>query len=445
MEMYYGSKGVNNYIEICVNEKDFYASDNYYVIRMLEDNDIGEIIKPIISKLDNNIFLRYPVNSLFVLDKFFIKSRPDIVMIEEILKTICESVKCSEQFLLNIDELVLLPEYMLWDDKSKKIKIIYAPFYNKKIQSQLKNFIEYIMRIFDYKNADSVMKLHHIYEIIMREDFDINELEKTVSYTSYEKKEKLVLAENYNNLLSNNPLTEIPSTEISSMEIPSTEIKDAVIVNDDSRYEHIIGINAAVSGLLFLAFLFINKEKVLFLMFLISIVVLVINSFVYILKKEKEDEIDIDRSMIEFEEKKNEYISRYNENNNYEETVNKISEFENDNVHNNVNKEAVDNKYKRDFKLIPLNDGLLEPIVINKDKSEIVIGRGKNEADYRLNKEQISRVHASIIIKTDGIYLKDHNSTNGTYINSARIGAYEEKIINLGDIIKLANEEFFVG
>ena len=84
-------------------------------------------------------------------------------------------------------------------------------------------------------------------------------------------------------------------------------------------------------------------------------------------------------------------------------------------------------------------------MVIKPDKKEIVIGRGRNEADYRLNKEQISRVHASIVIKPEGIYIKDQNSTNGTYINSSRINAYEEKLLNIGDIIKFANEEFFIG
>ena len=100
---------------------------------------------------------------------------------------------------------------------------------------------------------------------------------------------------------------------------------------------------------------------------------------------------------------------------------------------------------KKEYKLIPLNDGMLEPIVINPDKKETVIGRGKNETDYRINKEQISRIHASIIIKSDGVYIKDQNSTNGTYINASKLEAYEEKLVSIGDIIRLANEEFFVG
>ena len=187
-------------------------------------------------------------------------------------------------------------------------------------------------------------------------------------------------------------------------------------------------------------------------MFLISIISLVINSFVYIFKKEKGDEIDIDKSMKEFEERyKINNDMDYCESINHKDNINTYEDV--DYISNNFtyeynNRET--NKMnismnKKEYKLIPLNDGMLEPIVINPDKKETVIGRGKNETDYRINKEQISRIHASIIIKSDGVYIKDQNSTNGTYINASKLEAYEEKLVSIGDIIRLANEEFFVG
>ena len=464
MEIYYGSKGVNNYIEVCINEKDFNVSKNNYVIRMLEDNEIGEIIKPAVSKLDNDLFLRYQVNSLFVLDKFFLKSKPDITVLKNILKSVCACVKISEQFLLNTDDLVISPDYMLWDYKDQKVRIIYAPFYNKKIQYQLKYFIEYIMRIFDYKSADGVMTLHHIYELITGEDLDINELERYVSDAMGEKgvdrlKYKLLdssdnfsLVKNVeNNVVYVNKDFNEKGNRMKEKET-TLEEDDAIIVKEESRYEVIIGINAAVSGILFLTFLFINKEKVIFLLFLISIISLVINSFVYIFKKEKGDEIDIDKSMKEFEERyKINNDMDYCESINHKDNINTYEDV--DYISNNFtyeynNRET--NKMnismnKKEYKLIPLNDGMLEPIVINPDKKETVIGRGKNETDYRINKEQISMIHASIIIKSDGVYIKDQNSTNGTYINASKLEAYEEKLVSIGDIIRLANEEFFVG
>ena len=477
MEMYYGSKGINNYIEICVNEKDFLTEKNYYVIRMLEDNDIDEIIKPAISKLDNNLFLRYQVNSFFVLDKYLIKSKPDITFLEAILNTVCNCEKIAERYLLNVDDLVISPDYMLWDDKTKKIKMIYAPFYNKKIQVQLKSFVEYMMRVFDYRDAKGVMKVQHIYELITKEDFDIKELEEIVSDKLSDNKSVLrekrtineyiindeegcsenVRFENTykkNDKMSHYSLSTYENTS-NNKDVTKKEnlmkTDNISVMKKDNRYEMIIGINAAITGVLFLLFLFLDKGKNIFILFLASIITLVINSLIYILKKDKEEEIDIDKSMQEFENIKKEYVDIYKKE--YADEYKReyadeyIKEKHNEKSFNTKEKKELLNRndIKKEYKLIPLNDGMLEPMVIKPDKKEIVIGRGRNEADYRLNKEQISRVHASIVIKPEGIYLKDQNSTNGTYINSSRINAYEEKLLNIGDIIKFANEEFFIG
>ena len=80
------------------------------------------------------------------------------------------------------------------------------------------------------------------------------------------------------------------------------------VMKKDNRYEMIIGINAAITGVLFLLFLFLDKGKNIFILFLVSIITLVINSLIYILKKDKEEEIDIDKSMQEFENIKKEYV-----------------------------------------------------------------------------------------------------------------------------------------
>lgn len=94
--------------------------------------------------------------------------------------------------------------------------------------------------------------------------------------------------------------------------------------------------------------------------------------------------------------------------------------------------------------LVPLTNGLLEPIKISDYNEKIVIGRGKKQTDYRIATNQISRVHACIFIDKKGIWIQDENSTNGTFVNSVRLTALENRQLRQGDIIAFANEEFFV-
>ena len=82
-----------------------------------------------------------------------------------------------------------------------------------------------------------------------------------------------------------------------------------------------------------------------------------------------------------------------------------------------------------------------EQIVINKPRFRI--GKEHSYVDYFIgNNTAISRSHADIIVKSDGVYVSDMNSTNHTFLNGAMIPSGEEIKMENGDLLKLANEEF---
>ena len=54
------------------------------------------------------------------------------------------------------------------------------------------------------------------------------------------------------------------------------------------------------------------------------------------------------------------------------------------------------------------------------DRARIVIGRGR-KADLSLAEATISRAHAALGYDTDGFFVEDLGSTNGTLVNGARV------------------------
>ena len=94
-------------------------------------------------------------------------------------------------------------------------------------------------------------------------------------------------------------------------------------------------------------------------------------------------------------------------------------------------------------KLVPLTNRALEPLQILSSMPVLTVGREK-ESDYRIATTQISRVHAKLFNRPDGLYIEDVNSTNGTFINTKRIPAMTEQKLEKGDVVGFANEEFFV-
>ena len=76
-------------------------------------------------------------------------------------------------------------------------------------------------------------------------------------------------------------------------------------------------------------------------------------------------------------------------------------------------------------------------------KNLFTIGKEKSKVDcFISNNNAVSRVHANIIVKNNRFYIMDRKTTNGTFVNGARIQPGVEFEITHGDSIMLANEAF---
>lgn len=80
---------------------------------------------------------------------------------------------------------------------------------------------------------------------------------------------------------------------------------------------------------------------------------------------------------------------------------------------------------------------------IRLDKEVVRIGAAKNGTDFTLPSKKVSKMHAQIRFSNGRYYIKDLNSTNGTYLNraSSRLPADAETEINNGDIIRMGDIE----
>ncbi len=67
-----------------------------------------------------------------------------------------------------------------------------------------------------------------------------------------------------------------------------------------------------------------------------------------------------------------------------------------------------------------VRSGFYAGLEVLLDRERLVIGRGRN-ADFTLAESTISRAHAAVGFTTDGYYVEDLDSTNGTFVNGARV------------------------
>ena len=79
-----------------------------------------------------------------------------------------------------------------------------------------------------------------------------------------------------------------------------------------------------------------------------------------------------------------------------------------------------------------------QEIAIERD---MLVGRHQT-ADIILQAAEISRKHAALTLKGDALYVQDLQSSNGTFVNDARIE--HETLVKEGDILQFAGLKFSV-
>lgn len=74
------------------------------------------------------------------------------------------------------------------------------------------------------------------------------------------------------------------------------------------------------------------------------------------------------------------------------------------------------------------------------------IGKSENFADFCIpDNGTVSRSHADILLLSQGVYIRDNNSLNHTYVNEQMVPAGMQVMLSDGDCIRLSDEKFLVG
>lgn len=68
-----------------------------------------------------------------------------------------------------------------------------------------------------------------------------------------------------------------------------------------------------------------------------------------------------------------------------------------------------------------------------------VIGKDNSQCNLVIASRAVSRRHGEIFFENAKYYFADNNSTNGTYINGARIEKGQKVAINSRDVIRVAD------
>lgn len=433
MELFYKNRDMIRCLEVSYErEEQIDIATHEYQIKMLEANEIPYLLNVCVIHINNESTLRYLTKNCYVFSKRFEHQHMDGRLFTKIIGQIGKCADVLSLYLLSPENLVLNPDYMFYDEEEQCVGLVYVPGYQMNFQVQLKHLLEFMMRVFNSSDRDGIQQLYKMYSEIEEDTWgsgtfekilSIDELSsegygKTISKGQYSVKR--LIDEGAPVYASNNVIRDV------KRDLSSDSIGDEGVSNDKFRdkihklnflQRGILGLN--ISLIIFSLFVYEFSDKnVFWLYFAAAFCVLFAVFCAYAFAEEQEDE---DEAMENFAHSVNGTFA------------DDVSSFY---------KHPVDDE--QIHALVPLTNGSLNEIVFSDYGEKIIVGRGKNEADYRLPTTEINRVHAYIYQKKGEIFLEDMASQNGTFLNSVRIPSNEIKKLNRGDIVGFANEEFFV-
>ncbi|MGI6069555.1 MAG: DUF6382 domain-containing protein [Blautia sp.] len=406
-----------------------------YRIRMLLGNSISTFLSCTVKGLNGNTLFYYDISGEQSISALYERQKMGLQELQTIFKGIVEGFGQTEEYLLEPDDLVLLPEYMYLNGEKGQLQLCYLPGYQKDIRQQFCSFSEYVLPKIDHKDSQAVSLGYAIYRLALEEGVQADKMKEEL----YQVREHMP-----------NP-TERVTAEADKMwkehqkreeEILRREAMNAFFGEDEpeekmafdgARWAAVgIGILGSV-GIGAGVWLGILPWGVAVLFWIVALVVWGVGMLVWknFSKKQKEIGNPVTQQEVLWEEEAKEWKDMGDEKN--RQTVHTDTKPEETTVLYQAEQPAVSS-------LVSKIPGQFPTIFLEKEM--IVVGKLPKAADVILETSTISRVHARICEREGEYYLSDLNSRNGTCVNGKILQGEEEYLLKNHDEVSFADVQY---
>ena len=140
-----------------------------YQIRMLMHNRIEGFLECSMQQMDENVLFYYDVTSRQPLSLILEQRQLKVDLLRLLLERIMESLSALNEYLLSPDGLFLNEEYIYLDPTLKEIYFCYFPMIREAITDQAKRFSEYLLTKLDHADRKALVICYDFYQKTMDE------------------------------------------------------------------------------------------------------------------------------------------------------------------------------------------------------------------------------------------------------------------------------------
>lgn len=407
-----------NYLTVPAENK----KTDSYELKMLTKNKISGLLDVNLKNINNKTYFYYNITSKRQLTKLYELRKIHWEDIETICRSIEQTAAIISDYMLNIDSVLFLPEYMYIDIGKNEINYVYVPDNSYSCAEMLKELFEYILEHYEHgKEKDNLIKVYGIYQKVLDENYSICHFSKII------QEEQIKEKDSDNGII----IEEIPKEEIISEEEQPVKAYKINAAKLTAVGIILLMIIAAIA-------LFFPEKSLVPMSVPICMVILLAGSaaLAQIIKYKKRLE---NTGIVMETVRQKEYIledTKYHEEYNEEEEPQKE-------VGNTVLLSDYLNQKKipSELKFICQNTDSLSICAEDIRISEFpcVIGSLSEYCNIIIQNELISRMHICVYREENEYYIEDMNSTNGTFLNDRQILPQQRYSLEDGDVLRLAN------
>lgn len=431
MEIRYQRNLNHNYL-IIVDDN---IAENDYQLQMITKNAIKGLLNCTIHRVDSEVQLYYEISSRYPLKQMYERKKMSYRELKEVLMHMLAVTKTMEEYLLDERHLLFGAEFIYINPGSQIAEFCFYPGYSRDVGKSFHEVIEYILDCVDYKDEKAVALAYELYKCTAADNCSVQELLDQIIYNSSKnrKGDEQIIEEKQNE--SNECKEKEAIANIEIQEQDTTFILTNILKSRKDIFIKILGIvfliiiigtlmyftifnykikNIIIGGIFLAAisigYIFMKKEKFEELLS-------------HLLEKKDNDAVHLENNTVQFNKNDTDSDKTVAEDN--QEQNSELEQYE-DTLYvfqkEKPNRLAAENKNQFiDFEL---------------QWFPFLIGKLKDAVDGIVEDESVSRIHAKIEKEDDKYYIKDLNSTNGTYVNQTEIYPDKRLQIQKGDIIR---------
>ena len=358
------------------------TNEDDYSLKMIQRNKIPGLLDASYESMNGESRIFYDIASKQSFHKIFESGRVNRQHMKNLIASLEYCVKQMQEYLLDSEKIMLLPEFIYTDMDAEKFYFCFNPFYESRMQDDLRNFFDQIISFIDYEDTELVKNIYELHMMAQKGMLNIQDMK--LRFQTEQEADAISL--------------HCIFSEISDSDM---ELSPEMENEEEERSELLENID------------FVNPEN-------------------------RENQNFFKKFKI-YREGRNlkDIIEDIDEGTFLKKIKMAVPEKE-----RRAKKQAAETKRQEMSKRCLIRTGNDIEEIIPLTSYPFSVGKVRNKAGCVLKSPAVSRLHARIY-ESDGNYqLEDLGSTNGTYINGTKVPAYTKQRLSRGDLICFADQEY---